>query len=90
MYAYAFRDSIDVSAVRGDALATLLYVANWHFILSDQGYFVQAAAPSPLLHTWSLAVEEQYYLAFPLLVVALHRVLPRRTTLAIARRPIPA
>ncbi|HEY5252975.1 MAG TPA: acyltransferase family protein, partial [Acidimicrobiales bacterium] len=68
-YAFAFRDSIDVSAVRGDALATLFYVANWHFIFSDQGYFVQAAAPSPLLHTWSLAVEEQYYLVWP--VVAL-------------------
>jgi len=73
VYAYAFRDSIDVSAVRGDALATLLYVANWHFILSDQGYFVQAAAPSPLLHTWSLAVEEQYYLIWPLVVLAVAR-----------------
>ena len=31
-----------------------LYVANWHYIFSDQGYFAQAAAPSPLLHTWSL------------------------------------
>jgi peptidoglycan/LPS O-acetylase OafA/YrhL len=68
-YAYAFRNSIDVGAVRGDALSTLLYVANWHFILSDQGYFVQAAAPSPLLHTWSLAVEEQYYLIWPLVAL---------------------
>jgi peptidoglycan/LPS O-acetylase OafA/YrhL len=73
VYAYAFRDSLDVSAVRGDALATLFYVANWHFILSDQGYFVQAAAPSPLLHTWSLAVEEQYYLVWPLVVLAVAR-----------------
>ncbi len=62
-----------MSAVRGDALATLFYVANWHFILSDQGYFVQAAAPSPLLHTWSLAVEEQYYLIWPLVVLAVAR-----------------
>jgi peptidoglycan/LPS O-acetylase OafA/YrhL len=69
LYAYAFRNSIDVGAVRGDALATLLYVANWHFVFSDQGYFVQAAAPSPLLHTWSLAVEEQYYLIWPLLAL---------------------
>ena len=46
-----------------------LYVANWHFILSDQGYFVQAGGPSPLLHTWSLAVEEQYYLIWPLVAL---------------------
>jgi peptidoglycan/LPS O-acetylase OafA/YrhL len=69
VYAYVLRDSIDVTAVRGDALSTLLYVANWHFILSDQGYFIQAAAPSPLLHTWSLAVEEQYYLIWPLVAL---------------------
>ncbi len=68
-YAFAFRGTIDLSAVRSDAVATLLYVANWHFILSNQGYFVQAAAPSPLLHTWSLAVEEQYYLVWPLVVL---------------------
>jgi peptidoglycan/LPS O-acetylase OafA/YrhL len=68
-YAILFRDSVDVTAIRGDAVSTLLYVANWHFILSDQGYFVQAAAPSPLLHTWSLAVEEQYYLIWPLVAL---------------------
>ncbi|MBF6555136.1 MAG: acyltransferase [Acidimicrobiales bacterium] len=68
-YALLLRDSVDVTAIRGDAVSTLLYVANWHFILADQGYFVQAAAPSPLLHTWSLAVEEQYYLIWPLVAL---------------------
>lgn len=81
VYAYVLRHSIDVAAVRGDALSTLLYVANWHFILSDQGYFIQAAAPSPLLHTWSLAVEEQFYLIWPLVALFVVR---RRGVQALA------
>ncbi len=55
-------------SLRGDALYTMAYVANWHFALSGQGYFASFSAPSPLLHTWSLAVEEQFYLLWPLVV----------------------
>lgn len=64
-YAYAFRSSLNLSSIRGDALSTLLYVANWHFVLSGQSYFSRSLAPSPLLHMWSLSVEEQYYLVWP-------------------------
>jgi peptidoglycan/LPS O-acetylase OafA/YrhL len=57
-----------VVSVRGDAVAALGYVANWRFIAAHRGYFTQYGPPSAVLHTWSLAIEEQFYLAFPMLV----------------------
>ena len=59
---------------RLDAFSTLLYVANWHFILSGANYFVVTSAPSPLTHTWSLAIEEQFYVVWPLLVLGLTKL----------------
>ncbi|GIH12993.1 acyltransferase family protein [Rugosimonospora africana] len=60
-------------SVRHDAWWTLGYLANWHFVLSGQSYFAQFNLPSPLLHTWSLAIEEQFYLVWPLVVLVLLR-----------------
>jgi peptidoglycan/LPS O-acetylase OafA/YrhL len=54
---------------RADGLSTLFYFSNWHLILSNQDYFRQVSAPSPLLHTWTLAIEEQFYLVWPIVVV---------------------
>lgn len=66
--------------LRGDAISTLLYVANWHAVLSGATYFAQAAPPSPLTHTWSLAIEEQFYLLWPVVVLVVltraRRLLP--------------
>jgi len=53
-----------------DGAATLAYVANWWYLASGTDYFAGYADPSPLLHTWSLAVEEQFYLLWPLTVAA--------------------
>ena len=58
------------TGVRNDGFATLGYVANWHYIASGQGYFQAFAAPSPLRHTWTLAIEEQFYLLWPLVALA--------------------
>jgi peptidoglycan/LPS O-acetylase OafA/YrhL len=64
---------IDLSGLRGDAIATLLYVNNWHLIYAHKSYFAQFSIPSPLQHTWSLAIEEQFYLIWPLLLLVLLR-----------------
>ena len=64
---------IDLSGLRGDAIATLLYVNNWHLIYAHQSYFAQFSTPSPLQHTWSLAIEEQFYLVWPLVLLVLLR-----------------
>jgi peptidoglycan/LPS O-acetylase OafA/YrhL len=63
-------------------LATLVFCANFYF-WRDTDYFAAAAAQKPLLHIWSLGVEEQFYIVFPLLLVALARWWPRGTLPAI-------
>ncbi|WP_203363555.1 acyltransferase family protein [Bacillus sp. REN10] len=53
--------------LRGDVLAALLYVSNWWFIFEDVSYF-DRFQPSLLTHFWSLAVEEQFYLMWPVMI----------------------
>ena len=63
-------DPTTLGKIRADSLAALAYVANWWFIISGQSYADIFSAPSPLTHLWSLSVEEQYYLVWPLVMAA--------------------
>ena len=58
----------------GGFRAAFLYVANWHFIAQATNYFATNAKSSPVLHFWSLAVEEQFYFVWPLLLSALYLI----------------
>ncbi len=64
-------------------IASLLFASNFYWYTDLQEYGTDPALLKPFLHTWSLAVEEQYYLLFPLLLVALHRFARAQLTLLL-------
>jgi peptidoglycan/LPS O-acetylase OafA/YrhL len=63
---------------RDDGLATIGYVANWHRVTSEAGYWDAYSQSSPFEHMWSLAIEEQFYLLWPLVVAGLAVAAGRR------------
>lgn len=75
---------VNASLLRSDGLAALFYVANWHFLAVNQTYFGQIGIPSPLEHTWTLAIEEQFYVVWPPVLIGMYwlaaRLRPGRNT----------
>jgi peptidoglycan/LPS O-acetylase OafA/YrhL len=80
----------EAATLRGDVAAALLYVTNWWYIARGQSYFGGTGRPSLLLHLWSLAVEEQFYLLWPPLLIAMLRsvVVRRRQSQTGALWPV--
>ena len=64
--------AVHMSAVTG--MAASVFGANWYLYSLPSGYFDPAASLDPLLHTWTLGVEEQFYLVYPILLWAAWRV----------------
>lgn len=71
----------EVASLRGDVLAALAYVTNWYLIFTEKSYFEAVGRPSLLRHLWSLAVEEQFYLFWPILIALGMSVWRRRWVL---------
>jgi peptidoglycan/LPS O-acetylase OafA/YrhL len=70
LYAAFLAQPFELDALRVQTLASLLYVANWNAIVAGADYWARENAPSLLQHTWSLAIEEQFYVVWPLVFAA--------------------
>ena len=73
-----------LAAIVSDALHTSVYAMNWRLAAIGTDYLSADSAPSPLQHFWSLAVEEQFYLVWPLVLLAVVRRGGRGLTTVLA------
>jgi peptidoglycan/LPS O-acetylase OafA/YrhL len=71
------------ASLRDQAVAAFFWMSNWVFVAQHTDYFSHGAPPSPLQHTWSLGVEEQFYLVWPLLVILLSALFWVRLRMAV-------
>lgn len=76
--ALIFLSPIRIVEIAKSAAAASISLSNVYF-WKEAGYWADSSANQPLLHTWSLSVEEQFYLVWPLLIFALLRWLPKAT-----------
>lgn len=71
LYARTRAAPSELSVLNGQSVAAMIYASNWFNILFDVGYWSVGKSDSPLNHLWSLAIEEQFYIVFPLLLLLL-------------------
>ena len=76
-----------IPGLKGDGISALTYWSNWHQIAAGSSYFAATGPVSPLEHTWSLAIEEQFYVVWPILVLGVLWLARRRANRS-SRRPL--
>ncbi len=82
-------DRVRLAGLRGTVAAASTYWSNWYVIINGQSYFARFAPPQPLDHLWSLAVEEQFYLIWPWLLLAGVFLIRRRGAAALRWLALP-
>lgn len=83
MWAILFNREL-LSTLWGDAVASIFYIINWWFIFHKLSYFNSFGTPSPLRHLWFLAVQEQFYFLWPIMLIFGLGFFKRRNKLAVA------
>lgn len=76
-------DRSRLAALQGDFISSTLYFNNWWLIFHDVSYFESFGPPSPIGHLWSLAIEEQFYFIWPLVIIVGLRLAPQRGKLIV-------
>lgn len=71
-------DSSRLAALQGDFASAALYFNNWWFIFHNVSYFESFGPPSPIGHLWSLAIEEQFYFIWPIVLMIMLHIVPQR------------
>jgi peptidoglycan/LPS O-acetylase OafA/YrhL len=82
LYAILFLPD-SINRLRPDTIGALTYTSNWWLIVSHQSYIAEAGRPALLKHLWSLAIEEQFYLIWPPLLLLGLRTVGRRRLLQL-------
>ena len=86
---YTFASPLLLTKMRPDIIPGLFWFENWWYIFRDLSYFEATGAPSPLTHFWSLAIEEQFYLIWPIILLGVFKAgankkIVRRACLVLA------
>lgn len=71
-----------LSNIIGDGVSSIFYVSNWWFIFHKLSYFDSFGSPSPFKNLWSLSIEVQFYIIWPIILIIGYKILKKRDKLA--------